>query len=89
MTPLEAGTKTITLQVSLRYKLPGSEETTNLPVKTRKILVHVNPWWTTKSFMSNNWQWFLGGFGSLMMAVGGFFGRRWLEAHDGNTPKNA
>jgi hypothetical protein len=43
VTPLEAGTKTITLQISLRYKLPGSEETTNLPVKTRKILVQVNP----------------------------------------------
>ena len=88
MIPLEAGTKSITLQISLRYKLPGSEETTNLPVMTRQISVQVNHWWTAKSFMTNNWQWFLGGFGSLMMAVGGFFGKRWLEARDGNTSKH-
>jgi len=69
VTPLEAGTKSITLQISLRYKLPGSDEITNLPVMTRQISVQVNPWWTAKRFMTDNWQWFFGGFGSLMMAV--------------------
>ena len=89
VTPLEAGTKSITLQISLRYKLPGSEELTNLPVMTRDISVQVNPWWTAKNFMASNWQWFLGGLGSLMMTIGGFFGKRWLEARHGKTPNTA
>jgi hypothetical protein len=77
--PTKSGDRTLTLQIAIRYKLPSSEEITNLPVLTRDISVEVNPWWTVSTFLSDNWQWFFGGVGGLVLSVGGFFGKRWFE----------
>jgi hypothetical protein len=77
--PRNSGDRTLTLQIAIRYKLFDSEEITNLPVLTRDISVQVNPWWTTTTLVADNWQWFFGGIGGLVISVGGFFGKRWFE----------
>ena len=77
--PLEPGKKTLHLQIAIRFKLQNDEETTDLPVLNREITVQVNRWWAVRHFATNNWQWFLGGFGTLLMGVGGYFGRRWFD----------
>lgn len=79
---LEAGKKSLTLQVSVRYKIGGGEETTNLPVLTKDIAVQVNHWWKAKRFMSSNWQWFAGVFGTLFSGIGGFLSKRWFDRRD-------
>lgn len=80
--PVESGRKTLSLHIALRLKLPSTEETIDLPVLARNIAVQVDPWWTAKRVATTNWQWIVGGVGTIMMAVGGFFGRRWLERRD-------
>jgi hypothetical protein len=77
--PTHSGDRTLTLQIAIRYKLANTEEITNLPVLTRDISVQVNPWWTATTFVSDNWQWFFGGIGGLVVSVSGFFGKRWFE----------
>jgi hypothetical protein len=79
--PIESGKKTLTLQIAVRFKLGSSEEITNLPVLTRAIEVQVNPWWSTKTFVADNWQWFFGGVGGILASIGGFFGKRLLARH--------
>jgi len=83
--PTESGKKLLTLQIAIRFKLANSEEITNLPVLTRDIAVQVNPWWSTKTFVADNWQWFFGGIGGILVSIGGFFGKRWFARNsDGN-----
>ena len=77
--PLSAGKRALDLQVAVRFKLPNSEEVTELPVLSREIAVEVNTWWSLKQFVLENWKWFLGGIGSVVVAVGGYFGKRWIE----------
>jgi hypothetical protein len=77
--PQSAGDRTLDLQVAVRFKLPNSEEVTELPVLTREIAVQVNTWWSVKQFISENWKWFLSGIGGVVVAVGGYFGKRRIE----------
>ena len=77
--PQSAGARILDLLVAVRFKLPNSEEVTELPVLTRKIAVEVNTWWSTKQFISENWKWFLTGIGGVIVAVAGYFGKRWIE----------
>jgi len=80
--PVSGGEQTLTLQVAVRYKLPGGEEVTYQPVLTRDIAVEVDYWWQLSQFVSDNWQYFASGAGGLVLAVGGFFGKRWFDARD-------
>ena len=66
--------------MAVRFKLPGSDEVTDLPVLTRSIAVQVDDWWRAKEIFAENWQWFLGGIGSVLVGVVVFFGKRWLGA---------
>jgi hypothetical protein len=77
--PQSAGERMLDLQVAVRFKLPNSEEVTELPVLTREIAVAVDTWWSAKQFISENWKWFLSGIGGVVVAVGGYFGKRWIE----------
>jgi len=77
--PEAGGSMMLTLAVAVRFKLPGSDEVTDLPVLTRDITVQVDAWWRAKQLFAANWQWFLGGIGSVLVALAGYFGRRWLE----------
>jgi hypothetical protein len=77
--PQSAGERMLDLQVAVRFKLPNSEEVTELPVLTREIAVEVNTWWTAKQFISENWKWFLSGIGGVVVADAGYFGKRWIE----------
>jgi len=82
--PIKSGNLTLTLAVAIRYKLSGSDEITDLPVLTRQIEVQVNRWWTTTHFIGDNWQYFLGGIGTVILAIGGYLGKRWWERKDNN-----
>jgi hypothetical protein len=77
--PVSGGERMLTLRVAARYKLPSGEEVRYLPVFTRNISVEVDYWWQTQQFVAANWQYFLSGGGVLVMAVGGYFGKRWVE----------
>jgi hypothetical protein len=81
--PLEAGDLKLTLQISLRVKLPGGgEEMTGLPVLDREISVKVNYWWTARQAIAANWSVFLSGLGTILMGVGGYLGKRWFEGRN-------
>jgi len=82
--PTKAGKLTLTLAVAIRYKLPGSDEITDLPVLTRQIAVEVNRWWTIKRFIADNWQYFLGGIGTVFLGIVGYLLKRWWERGDKN-----
>jgi hypothetical protein len=83
--PLESGTKTLNLFVAIRLKLLNGEEILNLPALAREITVHVNPWWSVNQFAANNWQWFVGGLGTIFMGVGSYLGKRWFERKYGKS----
>jgi hypothetical protein len=77
--PLEAGPEKLELQVAVRFKLPKSEEVTELPVLSREISVQVNYWWDIQRFLSKNWKWFFSGIGAVVVGVVGYLGKRWIE----------
>lgn len=76
--PVGSGNLTLTLAVTIRYKIPGNpDETTDLPVLTRQIAVTVDRWWTLRQFIAVNWQYFLSGIGVVVLGIGGFLLKRW------------
>jgi hypothetical protein len=85
ITPMRSGTLTLTLVVAIRYKLLGSEETTDLPALTREITVQVNRWWTVQRFAAENWQYLLSGIGAVILGIGGYLLKRWWERGDKNN----
>jgi len=80
--PVSGGQRTLTLRVAARYKLPSGEEIRYLPVLTRDIAVEVDYWWQTRQLVSNNWQYFLSGWSVVLLGVGGYFGKRFIERDD-------
>ena len=66
------------LAVTVCIVLPGHEEKRDYHVKDRVISVAVNPVYSVRTFLSNNWQWIIGSLGGLG-AIAAFL-RKWLIA---------
>lgn len=77
--PVSAGNKVLNLQVSVRFKLPNSEEVTELPVLARNIAVEVNTWWNVEQSIAQNLKWLLGGVATVVASIIGYFAKRWFE----------
>ena len=59
VTPNRSGRQVLHLHVTLRIRLPFGEEKKDHPVIDRKIVVQVNPIYSTRIFASQNWRWIL------------------------------
>lgn len=58
--PLESGTQSLLLTVTVRIKIPNyAEERKDYPVFERKIKVKVNQIYSIKRFIKSYWQWFV------------------------------
>ncbi len=57
ITSTKSGTKTLHLHVTLRINLANSVKNKDHPVIDRDISVEVNPLYSVKLFLENNWQW--------------------------------
>ncbi|TKB26064.1 hypothetical protein FCL47_09945 [Desulfopila sp. IMCC35006] len=59
VTPSKRGKKVLHLHVSLRIKLPDTEKTKGHPVIDKAIVVKVNPAYSGKRFIKENWKWLM------------------------------
>lgn len=59
VTPNKRGKKVLHLHVSLRIRLPDTEKTKGHPVIDKAIVVKVNPAYSGKRFMKENWKWLM------------------------------
>ncbi len=57
VTPLQSGKRSLHLQVTAVVSVAGQDKTIGIPVIDKKIQVHISPWFASKRFVSNNWQW--------------------------------
>jgi hypothetical protein len=55
--PLKSGAKKLHLLISVRIKLSFGEEKKDFPIIDKDVKVNVNPIYTVKYFISNNWKW--------------------------------
>lgn len=55
--PLKSGSKKLHLLISVRIKLSFGEEKKDFPIIDKDVKVNVNPIYSTKHFISNNWRW--------------------------------
>lgn len=71
VTPLESGTHFLNIQVAAVVHIPErGEKTTDLPVAAKPIKVRVDPWFATKRFIGNNWQWL---WAAIVVPAAGLF----------------
>jgi hypothetical protein len=59
VTPNKRGQKVLHLHVSLKIKLPDSEKAKDHPVIDKEIDVKVNPAYSGKRFVKENWKWLI------------------------------
>jgi hypothetical protein len=57
VTPLQSGKRSLHLQVTAVVSVAGRDKTIGIPVIDKRIQVHISPWFASKRFVSNNWQW--------------------------------
>jgi len=58
VTPLKSGTQSLHLQVIAIIHIPErGEKPFEVPVIDKPIQVRINPWFASKRFIANNWQW--------------------------------
>ncbi len=57
VTPLQSGKRSLHLQVTAVVSVAGNDKTIGIPVIDKRIQVHISPWFASKRFVSNNWQW--------------------------------
>lgn len=58
VTPLQSGDQRLTLTATAKIFLPGrGEKPVYYKALEQPIVVHVDRWYTTKQFITNNWQW--------------------------------
>ena len=75
VTPVRAGSQTLTLCVSLRIDSPhASSGRIAVPVLERQIQVRVNVGYGIQRFTANNWQWVAG----TVIGLGGGIAA-WIE----------
>lgn len=55
--PLKAGIKALHLLISVRIQMSLREEKKDFPIIDKDVKVNVNPIYTTKRFIKNNWKW--------------------------------
>ena len=74
--PLKPGEQELYLRVSVKVIVERlGERTRDIDVITRMVVVEVDPVYTTKSFLVNNWKWIVAVAGLLFP----FFGWGWRE----------
>jgi len=57
VTPLQSGKRSLHLQVTAVVSVAGHDKTIGIPVIDKRIQVHISPWFASRRFISNNWQW--------------------------------
>jgi len=58
--PVQSGTRTLHLHVTVRIRLPHGEERKDHPVVDRIIQVDVDSIYSIKKWIADHWQWLLG-----------------------------
>ncbi len=58
--PVQSGTRTLHLHVTVRIRLPHGEERKDHPVVDRIIQIDVDSIYSIKKWIAEHWQWFLG-----------------------------
>jgi len=71
--------KVLTATVFVRFLLPNRVEYASAKVLDKHIVVQVDWLASAENVMAGNWQYFVSGFGGVVVSIASFYGVRWAD----------